>query len=71
LILKEFIDFRKMVQEISINYFIRLGACQGKFLGWVRDAVVVCGFSVGNELLIIFSVSSINYLFTTWVNLLS
>jgi len=35
-----------MVQEISTDYFIRLGACQGKFLDWVRDAVVLCGLSV-------------------------
>lgn len=49
------------MQEISNNYFIRLGACQGKFLDWVRDAVVLCGFSVGNELFTIFSVGSINF----------
>jgi len=48
-----------MVQEIRVNYFIRLGACQGKFLDGVREAAVLCRFSAENGLLIIFSVSSI------------
>jgi hypothetical protein len=47
LILKELIDFKKLVQEISIDYFIRLGACQGKFFGWIKDTVVFRSFPRG------------------------
>jgi hypothetical protein len=71
LILKELIDFKKLVQEISIDYFIRLGACQGKFFGWIKDTRCLPQFSKGNRLSSVFSVSSINFLFTSWVNLLS
>ena len=47
-----------MVQEISVDYFIRLSACQGKFYGLIREVAIHCVFSTGNELFFIFSVSS-------------
>jgi hypothetical protein len=63
--LKELIDFRKLVQEISIDYSIRLGACQGKFFDEVLDVAVHGIFFIGNELFTAFSVGSKFFLFTS------
>ena len=54
-----------MVQEISIDYFIRSVACQGKFCDQVGDEPFYNSIFIGNELFAILSVSSKNFLFTS------
>ena len=48
------------MQEISIDYFIRLVACQGKFFDLPPAWVVPAGFAGRNGLLNVFSVVSMN-----------